>query len=278
MSGDSLDEETHRALMRLYAASGGRDRALRLYKQLVEKLRRELDAAPSPETEALASEIMAGGHAIGGLPVVSLGGDIWDGAAAPASIQLPQAASDRTVSRPGSRNQRRGRAWVVPGALVTLVAVGTFLLASSAFRGRAGEASVPPVVDFVSPQPVVLETETRVSEMTPFDAGGNAPDEIAVLVLYSNNTVTTQSGLTLKVPVPDGTQIAAEARGEIDPIPVGERLWNLPDLHPGETQRFEFTLQLLSASVGSFPLVTEIDGGNFTHGVDSAARTITVSR
>ena len=50
---DPLSEETHRALMRRYAEAGEIGAALKQYEKCRDVLRRELTAAPSPETEAL---------------------------------------------------------------------------------------------------------------------------------------------------------------------------------------------------------------------------------
>jgi DNA-binding SARP family transcriptional activator len=49
-----------RGLMRVYARTGRGDLALRQYRECVEVLRRELDAAPSIETELLREAIREG--------------------------------------------------------------------------------------------------------------------------------------------------------------------------------------------------------------------------
>lgn len=54
---DPAREETHRTLMRLYAAQGDRARALRQYQLCRDSLRRDLDVRPEPETERLCKEI-----------------------------------------------------------------------------------------------------------------------------------------------------------------------------------------------------------------------------
>ncbi len=54
---DPLHEETHRTLMRLYAAQGNRSAALTQYEYCRELLRRELNVRPMPETEALYRRI-----------------------------------------------------------------------------------------------------------------------------------------------------------------------------------------------------------------------------
>ncbi len=50
---DSLDEDAHRGLMRLYLRSGHRERAVRQYERLRHRMREELDVEPSLETQAL---------------------------------------------------------------------------------------------------------------------------------------------------------------------------------------------------------------------------------
>src|SRR5215208_4993193 len=56
---DPPNEEAHRQLMRLYAATGHRQQALRQFKECRETLRRELDAEPDRATRALHEEVIA---------------------------------------------------------------------------------------------------------------------------------------------------------------------------------------------------------------------------
>lgn len=58
---DPLSEEPRYWLMRLYAAVGQKQSALRHYRELERLLREEFDAGPSPATKALAREIAEGG-------------------------------------------------------------------------------------------------------------------------------------------------------------------------------------------------------------------------
>jgi adenylate cyclase len=57
---DPLQEEGHRTLMRLHAEAGELGLALRAYEDCREALKRELNVAPSADTEALHQEIRAG--------------------------------------------------------------------------------------------------------------------------------------------------------------------------------------------------------------------------
>ena len=59
VEADPLSEEAHRYLMRLYASTGRRGRALRQYRELESRLRDELDVEPSPDTQALAHQVLA---------------------------------------------------------------------------------------------------------------------------------------------------------------------------------------------------------------------------
>jgi predicted ATPase/DNA-binding SARP family transcriptional activator len=57
VAADSLREEAHRHLIRLLAAVGERDAALRQYHELERLLEGELHTTPEPETDALAREL-----------------------------------------------------------------------------------------------------------------------------------------------------------------------------------------------------------------------------
>ena len=56
---DPLAEPAHRALMRLYAATGRRQQALAQYQLLRQQLDAELAAEPDPETRGLYRELLA---------------------------------------------------------------------------------------------------------------------------------------------------------------------------------------------------------------------------
>src|SRR5205823_1543793 len=56
VAADSLREESHRYLMRLYARADRRSELLRQYRELEVLLREELGATPSPATQALLAE------------------------------------------------------------------------------------------------------------------------------------------------------------------------------------------------------------------------------
>src|SRR3954451_24412577 len=57
---EPLHEAAHRALMRLFAATGRRQQALAQYHQLRDALRRELEADPDPQTAGLYRALLRG--------------------------------------------------------------------------------------------------------------------------------------------------------------------------------------------------------------------------
>jgi tetratricopeptide (TPR) repeat protein len=65
VSSEPTREEAHAGLMRLYASTGQRYQALRLYEQLQKTLRRELAVAPHEIARRIRQEILAGHVPIG---------------------------------------------------------------------------------------------------------------------------------------------------------------------------------------------------------------------
>ena len=74
LSLDPLNEVGHQALMHLYAGEARQDLALRQYETCRDRLRRELDVAPEPATEALHGEILARRSGTGSEAAASLYG------------------------------------------------------------------------------------------------------------------------------------------------------------------------------------------------------------
>ena len=60
VANDPVNEDAHMRLMRLLARTGQRSLALRHYRQLCEALRRDLDATPDPQIQALYQRILNG--------------------------------------------------------------------------------------------------------------------------------------------------------------------------------------------------------------------------
>jgi DNA-binding SARP family transcriptional activator len=61
---DELDEDAHRALMRLYAAKGQRNAAIRQYQHCVQLIERQLNITPEPMTTELYEMIQSGSFTI----------------------------------------------------------------------------------------------------------------------------------------------------------------------------------------------------------------------
>jgi hypothetical protein len=115
----------------------------------------------------------------------------------------------------------------------------------------------------------MVQVGTSATEVTVFASSVDLPSTVAIVVLYRNTRDHTLKGLSLKLPVPQGAQILAAARGEEQPVDAGERIWRLPDLPSGALQRFEFTLQLLAAEEPAISLVVEVEGEGFERPVSS---------
>jgi class 3 adenylate cyclase len=106
---------------------------------------------------------------------------------------------------------------------------------------------------------------------------GDLPDTVVLAVIYRNTREQEQRGMSLRLPVPKGAEIVAGSRMEQQP-PEGERVWALPDLAPGDIQRFEFTLQFLKTTDPTVPIVVEVLGEGFQQPVRSDPVTIEVEQ
>lgn len=121
---DRANEEAHRALMRAYALSGNRDRALRQYQECRKALQRELEVAPSAETEALCLEIVAGRMGPNGAPAL-------------AATPSPAVAAG---GGPSSRRWASGRVRLV-GAALALGIIGGAVAGGLALGGAFDSGS-----------------------------------------------------------------------------------------------------------------------------------------
>ncbi len=123
---DPSREEGHRILMRLYDRTGRRSLALRQYRICEDSLKRELDAAPAPETLRLHAEIRARGEERAG-GVEDANGVAGKGplprgievAAAPGPSS-PSAGSSAHLAVASARSLRRG-AWLWTAAAVAVI-------------------------------------------------------------------------------------------------------------------------------------------------------------
>lgn len=64
VDSDPTDEAVSRRLMRAYAGSGQRHRALRLFRRLRDALERDLETMPEPETQQVYADILAGASGV----------------------------------------------------------------------------------------------------------------------------------------------------------------------------------------------------------------------
>ena len=103
-----------------------------------------------------------------------------------------------------------------------------------------------------------------------FSPGGAA----AGAVLYGNTQEETLTGLKVRLPVPQGAEILGVTLAEAQPVDAGERIWELPDLAPGELTRFEFLVQIQAAETPTVVLLVTVDGEGF--GVPIASNKVTI--
>ena len=102
---DPTNEHAHQALMRLYVTKGDRAQALRQYQICRDALRRELDIAPTPQTERLYREIRA----------LKSGGE---------AARKHAAAEGQSSESPARAHRSKRWRWAVATALILLVAAG----------------------------------------------------------------------------------------------------------------------------------------------------------
>ena len=151
---DPLHEEGHRILMRIYDRTGRRSLALRQYRICEETVRRELDAAPAPETVRLHSEIRARSGA--GVPDAEemkttaadqLNPRRFEPAAAPGATN-PAVVADATTTIASTERAGRG-AWLWAVALVVIASAAAgiwwagFLPTPQTMRPIASTAEAP---------------------------------------------------------------------------------------------------------------------------------------
>jgi DNA-binding SARP family transcriptional activator/TolB-like protein len=136
---DPLSEIGHRALIRAYMRAGRRPEALRQYRNCTEILKRELDVAPDPETQALAKEIARSG-----------------GLAEPAATDPSRVADDRvrtpsfdTADRPaaGRTDQRAASAGSAATNRQWPCLLSTIVIGVAPVRNLTGEAGHQYLVD-----------------------------------------------------------------------------------------------------------------------------------
>ncbi len=129
----------------------------------------------------------------------------------------------------------------------------------------------------VAPDPLVVQLAATPLKVAVSRNTFDPVNTVGLAVVYGNTRDTTQSGLTLRVREPQGARILASALGESRAGSDGERIWELPDVAPGELRRFEFRLRILSAVSATVLLTAEINGDGFEHPLSSNVVTIEVS-
>jgi predicted ATPase/DNA-binding SARP family transcriptional activator len=126
VAGDPLHEPAQRALMRLYAGSGRRQRALAQYQALRETLRLELADEPEPETRELYRSILT-----------------REPGPAPATAPGPEnATTAATATAPGPENATTAATATAPGP-ENATAAATAAAAGSENATAAATAAVP---------------------------------------------------------------------------------------------------------------------------------------
>ncbi len=99
----------------------------------------------------------------------------------------------------------------------------------------------------VSLPPVIFQPIANAETVTTRLASSSLGDTFKILLLYFNASDEPQSGLSVRLPAPAGSQISSSA-GEGDSMVEGPREWGIPALRPGEVASFEMTVRLLSAN------------------------------
>ena len=95
-------------------------------------------------------------------------------------------------------------------------------------------------------------------------------------MLYGNTQEEELTGLSVRLLVPEGSEIVAATLAEEQPVAAGERIWQLPDLAPSELTRFEFLVHIQAAQTPSILLIVEVDGDGFEGPIASDPVTIDV--
>ena len=188
VSADPLREESHRNLMRLYAAIGQPYAALNQYADLERVLKAEIGVVPTAATRDLAeqlSRLVAAGPTLATLPV---------DAAPPLEEAAPRRA--RTQSSPSSLTARNtpeavseidlptlSQMDISPPALPTAEQMGSLPLQFTHFFGR--EEEIAKLQALLQPE-ALPETETdgkrRARLITLIGPGGNGKTRLAIEV------------------------------------------------------------------------------------------------
>ena len=151
---DPLHEEGHRILMRIYDRTGRRSLAFRQYRLCESTMRRDLDAAPAPETVRLHAEIRARSGV--GIPqaeqiertaAAEPDRPSFEPAAAPAVVNSAVVADATAVAASTGRAGRGAWLWAVALVAIASAAAGVwwagFLPTTEMLRPTASTAEAP---------------------------------------------------------------------------------------------------------------------------------------
>jgi class 3 adenylate cyclase len=106
------------------------------------------------------------------------------------------------------------------------------------------------------PEALSISASSPDAEIAERFGSSSAPSTAHMIVIYRNNTDAAISGVTLRLPAPEGAEISATAD---DGTPASsEHTWNLGDLAPGAVSRVRVTVRLLSARDDTLDLAPEI--------------------
>lgn len=127
-------------------------------------------------------------------------------------------------------------------------------------------------------EPLIVQLAASPLEVSVSGGSFDPGSTVALTALYANTQEEAQTGLSLRLPVPEGAEILAASLGEPQAVSSGERVWPLPDLPPGELTRFEFMVQILSAETPTVSLMVEVEGEGFEGPVPSDPVAIEVAQ
>ncbi len=228
---DPAREETHRALMRLYAARGDRSQALRQYQHCRDSLMRDLGVKPEPETERLFKEIQSSTNGAAAQARPPENGEAADG----------MAADTIRNDRPRPQDKPASQASFMPKALGTRLAAATVV--ALALAGGGTWWLWPDAPPSATPAVAVL----------PFDniAGDDASRRLADGL--TEDIITDLSRYREMDVIAHNSTKVYEGRS-IDPRQIGEEL-SVQYVLEGSVQReggqIRITAQLIDARGGT---------------------------
>jgi TolB-like protein/DNA-binding SARP family transcriptional activator len=132
---DPAHEETHRRLIRLYAATGDRSQAFRQYQVCRDSLQRELGVAPSLETEALYRQIRDES-----LPRSRKGESVPSPPVDRQPLKIQSAALEGIA--PAARSPRPSRRSITAAAVAACVVLALVAVAALRWHWTVGRPSV----------------------------------------------------------------------------------------------------------------------------------------